>query len=98
MVASARGLEGLRSELGYPGIIISDDLVLGALGPEFPPPTAAVRFLTSGGDMVIVSHEIAVADATYDAIHQAVFGGVYPRTRLDASVQRLLSLGLRYMP
>ena len=54
--------------------------------------------MTSGGDMVIVSHEIADADATYDAIHQAVLGGVYPRTQLDASVQRLLSLGLRYMP
>ena len=71
---------------------------MGALSPEFPPPAAAMRFLTNGGDMVIVSHEIAVADATYDAIHQAVLGGIYPRTQLDASVQRLLSLGLRYMP
>jgi beta-N-acetylhexosaminidase len=98
MVGSARVLEMLRSELGYPGIIISDDLQLGALSPEFPPPTAAARFLTNGGDMVIVSQEIAVADATYDAIHQAVLSGVYPRRQLDASVQRLLSLGLRYMP
>ena len=98
MVGSARVLEMLRSELGYPGIIISDDLELGALSPESPAPTAAVQFLTNGGDMVIVSHEISVADATYDAIHQAVLGGVYPRTQLDASVQRLLSLGLRYMP
>jgi beta-N-acetylhexosaminidase len=98
MVGSARVLELLRSELGYPGIIISDDLQLGALSRESPPPTAAVQFLTNGGDMVIVSREIAVADATYDAIHQAVLGGVYPRTQLDASVQRLLSLGLRYMP
>jgi beta-N-acetylhexosaminidase len=98
MVGSARVLEMLRSELGYPGIIISDDLQLGALSPEFPPPTAAVRFLTNGGDMVIVSHELAVADATYDAIHQSVLSGAYPRTQLDASVQRLLSLGLRFMP
>jgi beta-glucosidase-like glycosyl hydrolase len=71
---------------------------MGALAPDFPPPAAAVRFLTNGGDMVIVSHDVAVADATYDAIHQAVLSGVYPRTQLDASVQRLLSLGLRYMP
>jgi hypothetical protein len=27
-----------------------------------------------------------------------VLSGVYRRTQLDASVQRLLSLGLRYMP
>src|SRR6202165_313928 len=86
----------LRTELGYPGVIISDDLQMGALTPEFP--KAAVRFLANGGDMVIVSHDIAVADATYDAVHAAVLSGTYPRTQLDASVQKLLSLGLRYMP
>jgi beta-N-acetylhexosaminidase len=95
---SASVLQALRSELGYPGVVISDDLQMGALSPEFPPPTAAVRFLVNGGDMVIVSHDIAVADATYDAIRTAVLSGTYPRAQLDASVQKLLSLGLRYMP
>jgi beta-glucosidase-like glycosyl hydrolase len=95
---SATVLQVLRSELGYPGVIISDDLLMGALSPQYPPPVAAVRFLTNGGDMVIVSHDIAVADATYEAIHAAVLNGGYPRAQLDASVQKLLSLGLRYMP
>jgi hypothetical protein len=48
--------------------------------------------------MVIVSHDLEVADATYDAIHNAVLTGAYPRTQLDASVQKLLNLSLRYMP
>ena len=48
--------------------------------------------------MVIVAHDIAVADATYAAIHAAVLSGSYPRAQLDGSVQKLLSLGLRYMP
>lgn len=95
---SASVVHTLRTELGYPGIIVADDLQLGALSPAFPPPAAAVRFLANGGDMVIVSHDIGVADATYDAIHTAVLDGAYPRTQLDASVQKLLSLGLRYMP
>ena len=59
---------------------------------------AAVRFLKNGGDMVTVSHDIAVADTTYAALHAAVLNGSYPRAQLDASVQKLLSLGLRYMP
>ena len=95
---SATVLEVLRSELGYQGVVISDDLQMGALSPEFPPPIAAVRFLQNGGDMVIVSHDIAVADATYDAIHAAVQSGAYPRAQLDASVQKLLSLSLRFTP
>lgn len=83
------------ARLGYQGVIISDDLQSEA---QSPPPAAAVRFFKNGGDMVIVSHDIAVADATYAAIHAAVLNGSYPRAKLDASVQRLLSLSLRYMP
>jgi len=95
---SATVMQVLRSELGYRGIAISDDLQMGALSPQFPPPIAAVRFLENGGDMVIVSHDIAIADATYDAIHAAVVSGAYPRAHLDASVQKLLSLSLTYTP
>jgi beta-glucosidase-like glycosyl hydrolase len=84
--------------LGYQGVIISDDLQLGSLSPGNPPPAAAVRFLKNGGDMVIVAHDITVANATYVAIHNAVLNGSYPRRQLDASVQKLLSLSLRYMP
>jgi len=40
---------------------------MGALGPQYPPAAAAVRFLENGGDMVIVSHDLEVADAAYDA-------------------------------
>jgi beta-N-acetylhexosaminidase len=98
MMASSSQLHTLRTELGYQGVIISDDLQMGGLSPEFPVPSAAVRFLANGGDMVIVSHDIAVADAAYDAVHAAVLNGSYPRAQLDASVQKLLNLGLRYMP
>src|SRR5438552_250532 len=85
-------------DLGYQGVIVSDDLEMGSHIPSDSPPAAAVRFLKNGGDMVIVSHDLAVADATYAAIHNAILNGTYPRAQLDASVQRLLSLGLRYMP
>jgi beta-N-acetylhexosaminidase len=95
---SASVLNALHSELGFQGVVISDDLQMGALSPHYPPPAAAVRFLENGGDMVIVSHDIAVADTTYDAIHAAVLSGEYHRAQLDASVQKLLNLGLRYMP
>ena len=89
-------LRTLRSALGYPGVVISDDL--DASPASSPQPSAAVAFLENGGDMVIVGHHLDVADATYDAIHAALLSGAYPRAQLDASVQKLLSLGLRYMP
>jgi beta-N-acetylhexosaminidase len=98
MVGPGTAFQGLRADLGYRGVVISDDIVADAGRVEVPAATAAVRFLVNGGDMVLVSHDIALADGTYDAIHAAVLDGSYPRAQLDGSVQRLLSLGLRFMP
>ena len=90
-------LRTLRSGLGYSGVVVSDDLEASpASSPQAS--AAAVAFLENGGDMVIVGHHLDVADTTYDAIHAALLSGAYPRAQLDASVQKLLSLGLRYMP
>jgi beta-N-acetylhexosaminidase len=89
---SAATVKAIRQDLGYSGVIISDDLEMGALSPAYPPPDAAVRFLANGGDMVIVSHRLDVADAVYTAIHDAVLSGRYPRGQLDASLRRILEL------
>jgi beta-N-acetylhexosaminidase len=94
VAARSTELRTLRTGLGYQGIAISNDLDENASSAS----DAAVRFLASGGDMVVVAHHLDVADATYDAIHAAVLNGSYPRTQLDASVQKLLNLGLRFMP
>ncbi len=82
----------LRSDLGFRGAIISDDMEMGAITNSTPTPEAAVEFLAAGGDMVMVAHHLAVADATYDAIKAAVLSGRLPRARLDEAVAALESL------
>ena len=95
---SESAVRAVRSQLGAQGIVISNDLETNATGSVDAVPVAAVRFLENGGDMVIIGHDLNVADATYDAIDAGVLSGAYPRAELDASVQKLLNLGLRYMP
>ncbi len=85
-------IAALRQEISFLGVVISDDLEMAALQPNFPPPVAALRFLESGGDMVLVAHNLGVADEVYRAIEDAVRRGEYPRERLDASVRRILPL------
>ena len=82
----------LRGELGFKGAIISDDMEMGAITSVRPAPAAAVRFLLAGGDMVMVAHDLAVADGTYDAIKAAVLSGELPRARLDQAVETLQAL------
>ena len=85
----------LRADLGFQGAIISDDLEMGAITASTPTPEAAVEFLIAGGDMVMVAHDLAVADATYDAIRNAVLTGRLPRARLDEAVASLEALPVR---
>jgi len=79
----------LRSDVGFQGAILSDDMEMGAITASTPTPEAAVEFLIAGGDMVMVAHHLPVADATYDAIKGAVASGRLPRSRLDEAVATL---------
>lgn len=82
----------LRTNLKFHGAILSDDMQMGAITSSTPTPEAAVQFLLAGGDMVMVAHDLSVADATYDAIKAAVVSGRLPRSRLDEAVAALASL------
>jgi beta-N-acetylhexosaminidase len=82
----------LRSELGFKGAILSDDMEMGAITSSTPAPEAAVQFLLAGGDMVMIAHDISVADATFDAIKTAVESGRLPRQRLDEALAALTAL------
>ena len=82
----------LRSDLGFQGAILSDDMEMGAITSSTPTPDAAVQFLQAGGDMVMVAHHLTVADATFEAIKKAVLSGQLPRARLDEAVVALQAL------
>jgi len=82
----------LRGDLKFHGAILSDDMEMGAITSSTPTPEAAVQFLLAGGDMVMVAHDLAVADATFDAIKAAVESGRLPRQRLDGAVAALTSV------
>ena len=82
----------LRKYVGFEGPVLSDDMQMGAITSTTPTPEAAVQFLQAGGDMVMVAHDLPVADATYDAIKSAVESGRLPRPRLDEAVAALNSL------
>jgi beta-N-acetylhexosaminidase len=85
-------LQKLRGDLGFHGAILSDDMEMGAITNSTPTAEAAVEFLLAGGDMVMVAHDLAIADATYDAIKGAVVSGRLPRARLDEAVATLQAL------
>src|SRR5207245_4934267 len=59
----------LRGQLGFKGVVISDDLGATAAVKSIPPGARAIAFLEAGGDMII-SKTLAAATAMDAAIIQ----------------------------
>jgi beta-N-acetylhexosaminidase len=85
-------IDHLRSDLGFKGAILSDDMEMRAITASTPASEAAVEYLIAGGDMVMIAHHLSVVDATYSAIKSAVLSGRLPRARLNDAVATLQAL------
>ncbi len=86
---SARIVEDvLRKKLGYEGLVISDDLCMGAITKRWPVAQATLRCLDAGHDMLMIAHdEQGMADAV-DLLREA---GA-PADRLAAANERITRL------
>lgn len=78
----------LRTELGYNGIIVTDDITMAAL--DLPIETIAVQTIQAGSDLVLIGHSLEKALAAQQAIIAAVERGDISEQRLNRSVLRVL--------
>jgi beta-N-acetylhexosaminidase len=82
----------LRRDLGFDGVIITDDLAMAGARGSGTAAEAAVRAVRAGADLIIVSSPPQQQADAYDAVVEAVESGEIPRTRLEKSVERLLAV------
>ncbi len=88
----------LREELGYEGVILSDDLEMKAVSARVPVPMAAVDAIRAGCDGVLVcSGEVDLQAATLEALVKAVESGDISAARLDAAYRRLRRVKERFL-
>jgi beta-N-acetylhexosaminidase len=81
--------ELLRDELGYQGVILSDDLEMKALASTWAVPDAAVQAIAAGCDGVLVcSGGLEAQAATLEALVHAAEDGRIPYTRVDDALSR----------
>jgi beta-N-acetylhexosaminidase len=79
----------LREELGYGGVILSDDLEMKAISKTFSVPDAGVRAVAAGCDgLLVCSGSLDVQAATLEALVHAVEQNRIPYTRLDDALAR----------
>ncbi len=94
---SARVLtDFLRTELGFRGVIATDCLQMDAIAATIGTAAGAVAALAAGADLLLVSHQLAVADSAADAIVAAIGAGKLAESRLAAAAARVRALRERY--
>ncbi|UKS57221.1 beta-N-acetylhexosaminidase [Exiguobacterium acetylicum] len=85
----------LRQQLGFKGVIITDDLVMGAITQQYGLAEAARQSLVNGADMAMFSDAGA-----YTKVHAEVMQAIKEETltteMLDAKVMRILKLKQTY--
>lgn len=83
-----RGL--LRGRLGYSGVVMSDDMVMGAITQNRDPVEAAVKALEAGVDMLIYRHATDELLAIHQALVSALRDGRLSMAEHEAAMERIL--------
>ena len=86
--------ELLRNELGFKGVVITDDLNMGAVSKYHDEKSIAVAAVKAGVDVLLSCHEYEKQKATYEAILSAVKSGEISEERINDSVRRILTMKL----
>lgn len=80
----------LRNELGFTGVVVTDDIEVGATVSGMSMAEYAIRTINAGSDMVIIRNDAKHIKEVRDALLQAVADGTISEDRLDASVRRIM--------
>ena len=83
-------LDGLlRKELGFEGVLVSDDLEMKAIAEHYSIEEAVVQGTLAGVDLFLVCHHADVQRRAIDALAKAVREGRVSEARLDEAHRRL---------
>lgn len=79
----------LRGELGYDGLVVSDDLCMGAITKRWPVAEATLKCLDAGHDVLMIAHDLQGMTDAVDLLREA--GAPEEQlTAADGRITRLL--------
>lgn len=79
----------LRDELGFTGLIFSDDMTMGAIKDSHGILEGAYEFIISGGDMVLLCHETGIVEDFIEKMKEGVLKGDILEKEIDEKLERI---------
>ena len=88
----------LRQQLSFTGLVLTDDMDMGAIAQFGSVERAVVEAFNAGADMILVCHTPEKALAAHRALTKAVESGRITRERLTQSRQRIEAFRAKWIP
>jgi beta-N-acetylhexosaminidase len=85
----------LRNELGFKGIITTDNMMMGGILQKYEMTEAVVKSVEAGCDLILCRDETPLRYKIIESLIAAVKNGRIDENRIDESVQRILSMRWR---
>ncbi len=79
----------LRGELGYDGLVLTDDLEMGAIVDNYGIGEACKMAISAGADMLAICAGVDAINEGYAAVSDAVTNGDVSEERIDRSIARI---------
>ena len=87
----------LRHQLGYDGVVFSDDMEMKAITDNFQVEEATARAVRAGVDVLLFCHESAKAIQAFEFLCDEAERDPVVRARVEDSVRRITELKRRYL-
>lgn len=86
----------LRGQMGYQGVIITDDMEMGAVANHASYRELGVNAIQAGADIVMICHEYAHEQEVYLGLLAAAQQAMLSEAQIDAAVQRVVKAKLAH--
>ena len=87
----------LRARLGFDGLVLTDDLDMGAIQKHYDIPTAVDRILAADIDIALICHAGPAIAQAYGVLQDRLGASTAMQARGKAAVQRILRMKSRYL-
>ena len=80
----------LRHEMGYDGLVLTDDLDMGAIAKHYDIHTAVYRLLSADIDIALICHRTQKIETACDEIRKSITDSGEMRAKAAGSLKRIL--------
>jgi beta-N-acetylhexosaminidase len=91
---SKPAIDLLRRDLGFQGLVITDDLIMKAVQDHYPGPVACEMAINAGADLLILTGS---GEAMLDRLVESVRAGRIAESTIDAAMRRIFAAKNRYV-